>query len=110
MKDVGTYFLFIHSQVNMRILTVGGMIFCCLPASELGTMCLVKAAHGTCTVHRVELIQIPGVSISVQKPIFKSFEASALFQAQQTESWSVVSELFMFQLQEKMLIFLLLVI
>ena len=50
-------------------------------------MCLMKAAHGTCIVHRVELIQIPGVSISVQKPIFQSFEASALFQAQQTESW-----------------------
>lgn len=29
-------FFFIHSQVNMRILTVGGMIFCCLPASWVG--------------------------------------------------------------------------
>ena len=80
-------FSFMHSQVNMRILTVGEMIFCYFPASELGTTCLLKTACGTYTIHRVELIQIPGVSISVQKLIFQSFEASACFQAQRTESW-----------------------
>lgn len=44
-----------------------------------------KAAHCTHTAHRVELVQVPGVGISVQKHIFQSSNVSALFREQQTE-------------------------
>lgn len=73
--------------------TVTETILRYLPASQLGrTSQAVQVAYYAHTIHGVALIQISGVSISVQKQIFQSFVVSALFQAQQIGSWHTDSQ------------------